>query len=367
MKVVIASQIAPRRIGSYERAHFGVARELERGGCEVRSCFSGRISGTVMDHFGLEPGSVFDGLGDPAEPEARRRWLDLLSRENPDVLWLHFFPIYGRFVLSLRRRLPRATICQTDRISRGPVDRGPLKSALHRARVAIHAGTIDLHIAVSRYIADRLVVSDLVPPDRVVTVHNGVDLDLFRPADSPGRHIASVAYMRAEKGVGVLLEALVELGRRGLHPPCKLVGDGPMLDEYRRYAGRAGLDRVEFTGLRDDVHEILRGAALTVVPSIWPEAFSNAAAESQACGVPVVASAVGGLPEVVEHGVTGLLVPPGRPEALTDAIESLLGDPGRLAAMGRAARQRAERLFGLRDKIDRTVRLLDPSFPLNRG
>jgi glycosyltransferase involved in cell wall biosynthesis len=111
------------------------------------------------------------------------------------------------------------------------------------------------------------------------------------------------------------------------------------------------------------VADLLRLADLMVAPSRWAEAFALVLAEAAASGVPSVATHVGGIPEVVEHGVTGILVPPADPAALGRALAELLADPERRAAMGLAARQRACRLFSVDAMATATLghyrRLLD--------
>ena len=102
-----------------------------------------------------------------------------------------------------------------------------------------------------------------------------------------------------------------------------------------------------FAGYRADVPRLLRASSLAVLPT-RTEALPTTLIEAAACGLPVVATDVGGVPEVVSHGETGLLVPPGDPTALGDAIARLLADPARRAAMGAAARRTAVERFDMR-------------------
>lgn len=119
------------------------------------------------------------------------------------------------------------------------------------------------------------------------------------------------------------------------------------MESYRRLAHQYGLAGLEFLGSRDDVPDLLRGSMANVVPSLWLEAFGNAAAEALACGVPVIASATGGLKEIVDHEGNGLLVPPGDAFALADALSRLNQDADLRQRMGLAGRRKAERLFNL--------------------
>ena len=139
-----------------------------------------------------------------------------------------------------------------------------------------------------------------------------------------------------------------------------LIGDGPERREVEALVAQLGLGAyVRFLGLMPRVSELLARADLFLLPS-QTESFGLAALEALASGVPVVASAVGGLPEVVRDGVTGLLVPPAQPAELARAIASLLGDEPRRSAMARAARTDALERFAPEPAIDRYERLLIP-------
>jgi glycosyltransferase involved in cell wall biosynthesis len=141
--------------------------------------------------------------------------------------------------------------------------------------------------------------------------------------------------MTPDKGVDILLEAHAGLPDA---PPLVFLG--------RPYSPPAGAPsrNVRVLGLRDHatVLEAARRSAVTVVPSLLPEAFGLIALEAMAMGTPVVAARSGALPEIVEDGATGLLVPPGDVDALRDALERLLSDQALRRQMGAAARRRAE-------------------------
>jgi glycosyltransferase involved in cell wall biosynthesis len=149
------------------------------------------------------------------------------------------------------------------------------------------------------------------------------------------------------KGIRFLIEAAAALKPR--FPDLKLVlaGDGFERPALARLAEGLGIARdVTFLGwvANSELPPYYRSAAVSVIPSL-EEGFGIPAAEAMGCETPVVASDAGGLPEVVEHGVTGLIVPRGDSTALAEAIGSLLADPARRERMGRAGRERALRLF----------------------
>src|SRR5690242_15258974 len=119
MKAVIASDLAPMKIGSCENQLFTAARFLEREGIAVTTSFAGSISDAVRDHFGLNSKRVHCQLGSPTNRGSRVRWLRHLKEEEADIVWLHFFPPTGPFLAQIRWACPRATIYFSDHISRG--------------------------------------------------------------------------------------------------------------------------------------------------------------------------------------------------------------------------------------------------------
>jgi glycosyltransferase involved in cell wall biosynthesis len=149
------------------------------------------------------------------------------------------------------------------------------------------------------------------------------------------------------KGVEYFLDAAALLAPRFPEVRFLIVGDGAGRNELEAHAGRLGLaERVTFTGFRTDVPDLLPEAAISVLPSL-SEGLSNSLLESMAAGVPVVAARVGGNPEIVEHDVSGLLVPVRDSAALAGAISTLLEDPQLAARLGEAGRRRVAELFSM--------------------
>jgi len=208
-------------------------------------------------------------------------------------------------------------------------------------------------VAISEAVRRRALAAIGVAPDRVVTVRNGIALARFR---APRRERAA---LRAELGVAADAKLLLAVGTLGR---CKaqelliealrklpasatlaLVGDGPdraALEERARHRGVAA--RVRFLGARDDVPELLHAADLFVHAARW-EGFGRVVAEAMAAGRAVVATRVGGIPEFVADGTTGVLVEPDSADALADALAALLADPARAQRLGRAAADYASR------------------------
>jgi len=200
-------------------------------------------------------------------------------------------------------------------------------------------------------------------------IRNGVDVERFapRPPDEalrsslglPSRAplVVAVSRLNPMKGIDDLLKAAALLEGRFDEARFVIVGDGASrrdLEEQARLLGLAG--RVLFTGTRLDVAAILSQAAISVAPSL-SEGLSNVVLESMAAGVPVVATRVGGTPELLEDGVTGLLVPPCDAPALAVAIGRLLEDEPLARRLGEAARARAVDRFSMQHMVRQTEEL----------
>ncbi len=214
-------------------------------------------------------------------------------------------------------------------------------------------------------------------PDRVTVVHNGLDLSLFDAAPRPGGRLRRlgdglrrlgdghrllwVGRLSREKGLPSLLEALPRVLEGFPDAHLTLVGEGEDEPGLRALAHGLGLDEaVTFAGpcAHDEVPGFLADADLFVFPSLQ-EGLGIAALEAMAAGLPVVASSAGGIPEVVEDGETGLLVPPGDPAALAEAIRRILGDPPLAARLGAAGRRRAHERFSRERQIRLTLEVYE--------
>ena len=202
---------------------------------------------------------------------------------------------------------------------------------------------------------------------RIRVIPCGVNVRNFGPrglADPrpAGRHrLVVVSRLVERKGVGNVVTALAEIPGAELviagGPARERLGTDPEVSRLARLARSLGVaDRVEFRGRleRAEVPPLLRSADVVVcVP--WYEPFGIVPLEAMACGVPVVASAVGGLVDTVLHGVTGLHVPPRRPDRVAEAVRALLADPAQRAALGAAGVRRARERYSWQRVADATL------------
>lgn len=185
---------------------------------------------------------------------------------------------------------------------------------------------------------------------RTVVIHNGVELD--RPRRTPAAAVRpatllSIGRLRAPKDFTTLVRAVASCEPGSIR--LLIAGDGPERPRLVSEIARLGLDgAVELLGTRGDVHELLAAADVFVLSS-ESEGMPMSVLEAMAAGLPVVASAVGGVPEVVRDGETGALVPPRDPAALAEAIRLLVADPALRQRFGDAGRRRVEREFAVAD------------------
>ena len=213
------------------------------------------------------------------------------------------------------------------------------------AMLAMHGGGgtwqryVDVYIALTEFARAKFIEGGL-PREKVVVKPNFVCREpVARGGD--GEYALFAGRLSPEKGVRTLLAAWRSVA--GL--PLKVAGDGPLRDELAGYVETEGLaGRVELLGWRtgEEVLELMRGARLLVLPSEWFETFGLVAIEAFACGVPVVASRIGGPEELIDDGVTGLHFSPGDVEELAARVNWAIAHPELLRGMGAAARRAYE-------------------------
>lgn len=257
----------------------------------------------------------------------------LMGRERPDIVSSHSgrdTTLAGLAARLLRRR-PR--IVRTRHLIL------PITSRLTYDRLPDHV------VTVSNAVRDELIAAGIAAA-HLTAVPTGVDFARFeRAAAEPvlRRELAlpaetvlvgTIAILRKGKGHHHLLEAAAQVLAAGVPAHFAFAGDGPQLENLKRQAAQLGLDgRVSFLGLRRDVPAVLASLDLFVLPT-RREALGTSFIEAQAMGVPVIGSRVGGVPETMLEGETGLLVPAEDPAALAAAILELARDPARRRAMG---------------------------------
>lgn len=288
---------------------------------------------------------------------AYRRVREAIAAADPDVVHtqLEFAAVLG-IPAARRRGLPTVATLHT-------LDEPPPRSrlALHFRLMAWALRRARRVIAVSDITRRHYLGRAGLRPERVVTMYNGIDPSGFQQGapergaaraewglDPEAPVLVTVAVQREPKGIQYMLDALPQVAAAFPAVRYLLVGDGPHRPALEEQVALLGLEgRVTFTGARDDVARLLAAADLFVLPSLT-EALPTVVAEAMAAGLPVVATRVGGIPEMVRHGEAALLVPPADPDALAAAVCRLLANPLQAAAMGRAGRRLVAERFDIR-------------------
>jgi glycosyltransferase involved in cell wall biosynthesis len=210
------------------------------------------------------------------------------------------------------------------------------------------------HIVANSEAAAQRLGRERVPARKISVVPNGIVLERYRPQEArrTRRTVAMVANLRTEKGHDVLMDAATIVLRRVPDARFLVIGDGAERDRLEQRARALDLGpALQFLGHQEDIPALLHALDIFVLPS-RSEAFPNALLEAMATGMPVVASAVGGIPELVSDGANGLLVRPERPSELAASIERLMDDGDLANRLGAAARETVERRYSFEKMVD---------------
>jgi len=294
--------------------------------------------------------------------------VSILGTDRPDIVHFHnLYPLISPSVLAACRRfdIPTVMTCHNFRLV---CPKGLLLDNCERCRdgaeywcvlkncrgdifeSAVYAlqnmvarkwrlfrDNVTMYISPSDYIKNRLVRGGF-PPERITVIPNMVSLDASASRNSHGAYIAYAGRISSEKGIETLLS-----GARRTGLPLRLAGDySPMPDVLE-----TAPPNVEFLGplSREQLSQFYRNAHFAVIPSICAEVFPLVAGEAMSHGLPVIASRTGGLPEIVDDGVTGFLVEPGDAGELSEAMKRLWENPVLCRRMGRAGRGKAQREY----------------------
>ena len=281
------------------------------------------------------------GLGHRLAQEARRRGVDVLHCH-------HYTPFVYGCLARMEMRALSLVYTEHGRLSDAPptLKRRLVTPSLARIANEMYAVSDDLR---------RYLLSAGFPAARMGVITNGIHVGSAPDAEAVRRAkqllgavddrpiVAAIGRLDSVKDLSVLLDAFAQLSQREAR--LVIIGDGPQAEHLRAHAAARGLDmRVQFLGYRPGVRELYPGVDVLVNTSI-SEGISLTLLEAMAACVPIVATAVGGTPEVVVDGVTGILVPPRSPSAVAVALDDLLQSPDRRQRMSIAARKRVETFF----------------------
>jgi glycosyltransferase involved in cell wall biosynthesis len=346
-------------VGGTETHILELASRLNRSRFTVTVCTLKPI-GTMAQELQTRGVRVLslDGAG-KLDARVIVRLFTLLRAEQPDVVqaFLFWANVAARACGRILRAFPVISSYHDEIVREGWMVRLVDRLTLNWTdRIVCCSGAVSRSV-VSR-IGGRIEHCTIIP--------FGVDIDHFEQAAAATRRelglqdrgnvIGTVCRLvEPKKGLTILLKAMAELARRYGQPPCQLliVGDGPSRHELELLREQLGLSSwVVFSGSRRDIPQVLHVLDAFVLPSLY-EGFGIAILEAMAAGKPVIATVVGGIPEFVLSGETGLLVEPGNVEALADAIDRLLSHPQEAQTMGKKGKVRVREHFRITEMVRR--------------
>ena len=359
----------PRRIGGTEEYARELSSQLGRLGWRSVLCFSDAPSGPVVGYFDL-PNVTLEVVREPwvNSFEAVGAMTRILRRYRPSVLHYMFTGFLGPFPW-LAKACSVDKVFFTDQGSQ-PESYTPRLEPLWK-RLAARLINLPLTgvISISEHNARVLRQRGVYPAERIQRIFNGVRL---RESNGSGRAafrrkysipdgrcvVLQVGWIIPEKGIADLIEAARLVLEKNPAVQFVLVGDGEAMEQFRRQAQPLG-DHITWTGLvADPMGEgVYEAADVVCQVSRWQEGFGWVIAEAMSVERPLVGTRVGAIPELVEDGVTGFLVPRGDRAAMADRILRLLADPALRAQFGAEARRAVEAKFDLRDIVAQHLEL----------
>jgi len=246
-------------------------------------------------------------------------------------------------------------------------DVSPLRKAVYVTLDRFTERFVDKFIVVSEALRKTLIEGHKIPPEKVVRIYNGIELDKYDPelysrekvrrelrigSDVP--LVGAIGRLVWQKGFPFFIRSASYVLRAIPNAKFLLVGDGPLRSELEDMIEELGLaENFVLAGFREDIPEVLAALDVLVLSSL-KEGLPMILLEGMAMARPVVATQIEGISEVVEHGKTGILVPPEDPQALAEGIIALLRDKDKAWCMGQAGRKRVEEKFSVEEMVRRT-------------
>lgn len=318
------------------------------------------LSADGIDATALHLGGKLAGV------RALGKLVSVIRRGRPDIVVVRGYnaEMLGR--IAARIAGVRHTVMWMHNIG-DPEPRSVVRTTVDRALTRWTSAYFGVAEAQRRYLADELGY----PGDKIRIIHNGVDPALF-DVESDRRALTEFGWAQSDPVVGILAElspikdhaTLLRAARIVVDemPRARflIIGDGACRRQLQGLCAALRItSNVHFTGVRHDVGRLLRAIDVFALSSVTVECFSIALLEAMACARPAVCTAVGGIPEMIENGKTGYLVPPGDPQRLAIRLTELLSDPHTARRMGLAARARVESEFSLARSVERAQREME--------
>jgi glycosyltransferase involved in cell wall biosynthesis len=397
LRVLIASSFfPPHYMGGAELIACKQATIVQQMGHDVQ-VFSGRLGGGwfrshrvthengafPITRISLSAQDISGTSWDFTSPDIRREFCRALDDFSPDVV--HFHNIVGLSIGLIdecyRRRIPTAMtlhdywgICFKNTLLKNNgnickqgglvcldcremlAGRLPLPSPVRNAHILLALRQVDRLITPSRYVAAQYAANG-VPHDKITVIQNGIDTENFAPVQRSSAELTLgfIGHLGKHKGLDVLLHALSLMNARQVR--LLVVGTGEDAEWLQTFSHERALDPyVTFLGHVENLRiaTIYQQIDVLVVPSVWPENSPVTITEAMASGIPVIASDVGGISELVEDGVTGYLIPLRDSLAIAERIQRFLARPELLKTMGERARAKIQ-AYQMRQQVERIV------------
>jgi glycosyltransferase involved in cell wall biosynthesis len=361
--------VAPQRIGGTETFARELSVQLGARGWQSVLCFLSEPTEEVRRFLDL-PNISLDIFSDSTSGRGNKLSA-ILRRFRPDILHLHFTAFLSFYPWQARLRSARQVFF-TDHHSRPGGYVPALAPIWKRAAARLINFPMTKVISVSDYGYRCMTAAELLPQGRFEMIYNGVDLSrvscdpqsaiAFRRRHSipDGRAIViQVSWIIPEKGISDLLKTARLVIAQNPNVQFVFVGEGAHREQYMREAEAMGIsDHLTWTGMCGDPfgEGVFDAADVVCQMSRWEEVFGWMIAEAMAHGKPVVATRVGGIPELIDDGVSGYLVERGDAEAASSQILALLSDPKLRVSMGQGARETVSAKFDLRKNVAQLMR-----------
>jgi len=346
-KILWLANVEPKKFGSFERSCIAFARQCSENNIEFTIVF--RMNPIRGLRAELEQHHARILTTDNLLPTFRnyRVWLKIastISDFRPDIVHTHFYPIFG--LASIISRMFGAKCYMHYRISGEKADTNKLKEYLKRLRSLLVGWTIERVLCISEYNKSVFLHNFQANEKLVTVIYNAVvvpnvNIENKKRLSSAGLRVIVVGTLSRVKGIHDLIAALPIFVQKSKTPiSLEVVGEGDYKASLEVLAAtvRSQLVEVNFLGLRQDVPELLYKADVSVVPSIWGEAFGNTIAETMAASCPLVVTDVGASREITCDGRGALIAKPNDPESLGEKLVNIFEDKA-------AARERVNFAF----------------------
>lgn len=379
-RILYLANLNPNKFGSIEEYALFLSMELRRRG---HQCYLGFICEPLPDirrrfeEAGATVLTVYCGdtplVGNKASINLREMLaLRRMVVENGiDLVHINFMAVTNPSLLGVY--FTKAKIVFTEHASGAAPRRSFVKNAISRCIHGLLSRRIARYIGVSEFVSRRLKVTHHAPDEKIVTIYNGVNTERFFPQDQNQARkqlnlplnipiLCSVAMLIPEKGIQHLIEAVSILVKEMVIPEILtlVAGEGYYYQELIKLTKELGVnEQIQFLGRRSDIPTIIAASDIVVVPSIWDEAFGLIVIEAMASGRPVIASKVGGIPDIIDNEMDGFLSDYNDVGSLVSCIDNLFSNKLLYEKFIKTGRIKVEKRFNLFESVVNAVNVYD--------